>query len=196
MPFGLWARMGPRSHKLHGGPDPPMGRVILGKGARIVKYRDFLSWAVQKTAEPIDLPFWLWTQVGWRAERSTSSVVFARWHQCALIGWHIGATWRIRLNRPSAAAMRPYVKLLWPLVLFCVTSIMIVITAVLLECTSRVCWDDWFNCSCMLNYIYICFQWFMMMTRKPSFEVAPRHFSSCDHELCLTCDLDLCTWSR
>jgi len=25
---------------------------------------------------------------------------------------HIGATWRIRLNRPCAAAMRPYVKLL------------------------------------------------------------------------------------
>jgi len=30
---------------------------------------------------------------------------------------HIGATWRIRLNRPCAAAMRPYVKLLWPLVI-------------------------------------------------------------------------------
>ena len=30
---------------------------------------------------------------------------------------HIDATWRIRLNRPSAAAMRPYVKLLWPLVI-------------------------------------------------------------------------------
>jgi len=29
---------------------------------------------------------------------------------------HIGATWRIRLNRPCAAAMRPYAKLLWPLV--------------------------------------------------------------------------------
>jgi len=34
---------------------------------------------------------------------------------------HIGATWRIRLNRPCAEAMRPYVKLLyvkllWPLV--------------------------------------------------------------------------------
>ena len=27
-------------------------------------------------------------------------------------GVHIGATWRIRLNRPCAAAMRPYVKLL------------------------------------------------------------------------------------
>jgi len=33
------------------------------------------------------------------------------------IGVHIGATWRIRLNRPCAAAMRPYVKLLWPLVI-------------------------------------------------------------------------------
>ena len=30
---------------------------------------------------------------------------------------HIGATWQIRLNRPCAAAMRHYVKLLWPLVL-------------------------------------------------------------------------------
>jgi len=27
-------------------------------------------------------------------------------------GVHIGATWRIRLNRPCAAGMRPYVKLL------------------------------------------------------------------------------------
>ena len=31
----------------------------------------------------------------------------------ACITWgHIGATWRIRMNRPCAAAMRPYVKLL------------------------------------------------------------------------------------
>jgi len=28
-------------------------------------------------------------------------------------GGHIGATWRIRLNCPCAAAMQPYVKLLW-----------------------------------------------------------------------------------
>jgi len=35
----------------------------------------------------------------------------------SICGVHIGATWRIRLNRPCAAAMRPYVKLLWPLVL-------------------------------------------------------------------------------
>jgi len=45
------------------------------------------------------------------AEESTISVVFASCRQYALIGGHIGATWRIPLNRPSAAAMRPYVKL-------------------------------------------------------------------------------------
>ena len=33
---------------------------------------------------------------------------------------HIGATWRIRLNRPRASPMRPYVNLLWPLVVFVV----------------------------------------------------------------------------
>jgi len=38
--------------------------------------------------------------------------------QCALPE-HIGTTWRIRLNRPSAA-MWSYVKLLWPLVCFVV----------------------------------------------------------------------------
>jgi len=31
-------------------------------------------------------------------------------------GVHIGATWRIRLNHPCAAAMWPYVKLLRPVV--------------------------------------------------------------------------------
>jgi len=59
-------------------------------------------------AESIDLLFGLWTRVG---EGSTSSTVFARLRQGVLIGGRIGATWRIRLNRPSAAAMRPYVKL-------------------------------------------------------------------------------------
>jgi len=35
----------------------------------------------------------------------------------SIYGVHICATWRIRLNRPCAAAMRPYLKLLWPLVI-------------------------------------------------------------------------------
>jgi len=34
-----------------------------------------------------------------------------------LDGVHIGATWWIRLNRPFAATMRPYVKLFWPLII-------------------------------------------------------------------------------
>jgi len=63
-----------------------------------------------KTAEPIDLSFGLWIGVGRR------KLKFNRIRQCAHMGGHIGATWRIRLNRPSAAAMRSYVKLLWPLV--------------------------------------------------------------------------------
>jgi len=33
-----------------------------------------------------------------------------------LDGVHIGATWRIRLNRPCVAVMQPYVNLLWALV--------------------------------------------------------------------------------
>jgi len=34
-----------------------------------------------------------------------------------LYGVHIGATWRILLNRLFAAAMRSYVTLLWPFVI-------------------------------------------------------------------------------
>jgi len=36
----------------------------------------------------------------------------------SVYGVHIGATWRIRLNRPCVAAVRPCVKLLWPLVIY------------------------------------------------------------------------------
>jgi len=54
--------------------------------------------------------------LGW-SEGSASSIIFARWRQCAHIGGHIGATWQIRLNRLSVAVMRPYVKLLWPAII-------------------------------------------------------------------------------
>jgi len=51
--------------------------------------------------ELIETPFGMWSQVGpWKH---------------ALDRVHIGASWRIRLNRPNA--MRLYVKLLWPLVI-------------------------------------------------------------------------------
>ena len=38
------------------------------------------------------------------------------------MGGHNGATWRIRLNRPSLAAMLPYVKLLRPLVMLIIIT--------------------------------------------------------------------------
>jgi len=115
MPFGLRTRMGPGNHVLDGVQIPHWkGQFWGGNGRPIVKYRVFLQWAVQK---------WLNRSIcrlgcgfGW-AKGSTSSIIFARRHQCAHMGGHIGATWRIHLNRPSAAAMRSYVKLLWPLVI-------------------------------------------------------------------------------
>jgi len=60
-----------------------------------------------KMAEPIDILFGLWTGVGRRKHTFN--------HICQ-VGGHIGATWWIRLNCPSVMVMRPYVKLLWPLV--------------------------------------------------------------------------------
>jgi len=55
----------------------------------------------KKMVEPIEMPFGLWTRVVPRKH-----VV---WCAC---GVHTGVTWRIPLNRPRAAAMRPVVKLL------------------------------------------------------------------------------------
>jgi len=49
-------------------------------------------------AEPLEMPFGVWTWVGPRNQ--------------VLDGMYIGATWRIRLNGPCTAAMRPYDKLL------------------------------------------------------------------------------------
>jgi len=69
-----------------------------------------LGWAERSTSSIV---FFRWRQ--W--PMCTSSIAFARWRQCAIMGGHFGATWRIRLNRASAAAMWPYVKLLWPLVI-------------------------------------------------------------------------------
>jgi len=43
MPFGLWARMGPSNHVLHGVQIPRGNGQFCGKWALTVKYRDFLS---------------------------------------------------------------------------------------------------------------------------------------------------------
>jgi len=52
-----------------------------------------------KMAEPLEMPFGLWIPVGQK-------------HIGLLGGVHNGTTWGIPLNRPCAAAMRPFVKLL------------------------------------------------------------------------------------
>jgi len=64
MPFGLRTQVGPMNHVLGRGPDPSMGTDNFDQEGRpIVKYRDTaVSYA--KTAEPIEMPFGLWAQVG------------------------------------------------------------------------------------------------------------------------------------
>jgi len=71
-------------------------------GAPIVNYRHFLPWAVQ---ERLNWSIRLGCGLQWAAG-CTSSIVFARWCQCALMGGHIAATWRIRFNHSSTAAIR------------------------------------------------------------------------------------------
>ena len=102
--------MGPRNHVLDGGQHPQWeGPILRGKGLHIVKYRD-----TQLCKNDWTDRFSVWVVESGEPEGSTSPIVFARLRQCALMGGHIGATWQIWLDRPSAAAMRPYVKLLWP----------------------------------------------------------------------------------
>jgi len=65
---------------------------------------------------------------------------------------HIDATWRIRLNHPCAAAMRPYVKLLWPLVI--IINIIIIIF-IFSTSHSTVCsWLLMYNATPPLLYLW------------------------------------------
>jgi len=61
----------------------------------IAKYMDSVM-GCAKTAEPIEMPFGIPTRLGPKKH--------------VLDGIHIGATWRILLNRPCAAAIRPCIN--------------------------------------------------------------------------------------
>jgi len=97
--------MGPRN-RVKWGPDPLWERVILREGRRgpFVKYSDTLV-ICAKMAEPIDLPFGLWTRVGqWKHKFKSNSSGYtnvpdgrAHWRK-----------WQIQLNCPSVEAMWPY----------------------------------------------------------------------------------------
>ena len=99
---------GPKELCIRLGPDPPREEAILRGKMAVVKYRDPQPWAVQKRLYRLGCILWCW--VGW---------VKGTMYYVAV---HIGATWRIWLNHPCVAVMRPYVKLLWPVVLRCFRS--------------------------------------------------------------------------
>jgi len=88
------------------GSDPSMGRANFegGKQRSFVNYSDSLPCAVQK---------WL---------NRSRCCLGPRKH--LLGGWmHPGTTWWGPMNRPCAAALRPVVKSLWPLVIIIITDI-------------------------------------------------------------------------
>jgi len=74
----------------------------------------------------------------WMSQQAVVSIVTAT--AIYSLGGHIGANWRIRLNRPSAAAMRHYVKLLWP-VLLLLGRIVVLHTYMRPIVTDRVAWS-------------------------------------------------------
>jgi len=114
MPIGLWAWMGPRNHVLGGSKSPMVRGNFGGKGRPLWSIGTF-SMSCAETAEPIDLPFELWIRVGQRKHE------FSRIHQMAPICTIsvVKHWWWIRLSHPSAAVIRSYVKLLWPLIIGC-----------------------------------------------------------------------------
>jgi len=93
MPFVLRTWVGPRNHVLDGGSHRPMPRAIFRGKDMPGNARWHRAMSCAKMAEPIEIPFGLWTRVGPR--------------QPVLGAVHTGATWRIPLKRPCAAAMRP-----------------------------------------------------------------------------------------
>jgi len=64
MLFGLWAWMDPRNHVLYRGTDHPMGRGNFGERSAHCKVQGLFAVSCAKAAEPVNLPFGLWTLVG------------------------------------------------------------------------------------------------------------------------------------
>jgi len=99
MPFWVMDSNLPKEICIIWGPDLPReGAIIRGKNMPGHAQRQSVV-SCAKMAEPIDLPFGLWTRVG---QRKHGFNRFCRVAQYALVGGHIGATLRTRLNRPSA----------------------------------------------------------------------------------------------
>ena len=63
VPFGFWTRVGPRKHVLDGPQIPHVKGQLLGEKT-CPACLTILCRELCKMAEPIDLPFGLWTQAG------------------------------------------------------------------------------------------------------------------------------------
>ena len=138
--YAIWVMDsgGPKEACIRWGRDPHAKRQLLGEGhSRHARRHSAVS--CTKMAEPIDFPFGLWTVVGWRKH------VFNRIRRCALVGGHIDATWRIRLNRclrrRSAVCSGDwrYVKLLCHLLWFAADLSSIDRTSI-----TAIQWKNWF----------------------------------------------------
>jgi len=91
MPFGLSARSGSRNHELDGGPDRPQKGAILGERVAHCEVYRLSAMSCTEMAELIDLPFRLWTRVGWRKHKFNCICqvapmcppIWAHWHHLA-----------------------------------------------------------------------------------------------------------------
>jgi len=90
---------GPKEACIRWGPDPHVKGQLLGQRTCPGMPNDILLWAVQKLLNWLICDLYL----GGQNKHKFNCI-----HQCAIMGGHIGATWRIQLNRPSVAAMRPW----------------------------------------------------------------------------------------
>ena len=77
--FGLLTPVGRRKHEFNRiWQMAPMCRISMLFARWHQCTRRYSAISCAKTAEPINLPFGLWTWVG---QRSTCSIIFAKWHQ-------------------------------------------------------------------------------------------------------------------
>jgi len=96
IPFGMVSGVGPRKHVLDGVQIPVWKGNFRGKGSTHCKIQGPSATSCAKMAEMIEMPFGVCTRVGPRN---------------MLDGVQVGATWRMRLNHPCAAAMRPFCQI-------------------------------------------------------------------------------------
>ena len=113
MPFGFWTRMGPRNRVLDGGPEVLRDVAMATNFGTQFAITGFVgcNFGCMIPTRCLSLGMGFRGQaIRWRHRQFRGSK--GRFH-----GHHFLAFWRIRLNRPYVAAMRPYVKLLWPFVI-------------------------------------------------------------------------------